>query len=275
MESQEWIVPGAPVKGYVWQAESPRGIVLLSHGFGEYAKRYLQKYHQLIPTLVENGFTVYSYDQRGHGASEGKRAVADLDVLVQDHLRAREALRQEPLPLFLFGHSLGGLVTAGSAALDPRGVSGVILSSPALLVGENEPALTKKLAPLLGKVAPSLPVTELPTTGLSRLKQEVADYEADQKNYHGKVPALTAASMLGLSARLWSRYPSWDLPTLVFHGTEDKLTDPRGSKRFVEAISAADKTYMEFKGGYHELLNDEPRAEVRELIVSWLRGRTK
>lgn len=269
------MVPGAPVKGYVWQAHNPRGLVLLSHGFGEYAGRYVQKYHQLIPTLVENGFIVYTYDQRGHGASEGKRAVTDLHVLVQDHLKAREALRQEPLPLFLFGHSLGGLVSAASAARDPRGLSGVILSSPALLVGENEPALLKKLAPLLAKIAPELPVTELPTASLSRIKSEVADYEADQINYHGKVPSLTAASMLDLSGRLWSQYPNWDLPTLVFHGSEDKLTDPRGSQRFVGAIRSSDKTHMEFKGGFHELLNDEPRAEVRELIVSWLRGRTK
>lgn len=274
MLQMEWKVPDVPVKGYVWEANSPRGLVLLTHGFGEYAGRYVQRYHGLIPALVENGFTVYAYDQRGHGQSAGRRAVVDLNVLVEDHLKARETLRGQPLPVFLFGHSLGGLVSAASAARDPRGLSGVILSSPALLVGADEPALVKKLAPLLAKVAPGLPVTQLPTGGLSRLKEEVAAYEADEQMYHGKVPALSGATMLNLSESLWRSYAGWQLPTLIFHGTQDKLTDPRGSKRFVETIPARDKTYMEFTGGYHELLNDEPRAEVRQLILDWLRQRT-
>lgn len=267
-------MPGAPVKGFVWQAQKPRGVVLLSHGFGEYASRYVEKYHGLIPELVRSGFTVYSYDQRGHGTSEGRRAVVDMTLLVEDHLKAREALRDQPLPVFLFGHSMGGLIAAASVARDPRGLSGVILSSPALLVGEDEPRLKKRLAPLLAKLFPAVAVTQLPTSGLSRRKDEVSAYEADQSIYHGKVSALSAGSMLALSDSLWRRYAQWTLPTLIFHGSEDKITDPRGSKRFHGAIPAKDKTYMEFEGGYHELLNDEPRAEVRELIVGWLRGHT-
>lgn len=268
-------MPGAPVVGYVWEAPQPRGVVLLAHGIGEYAQRYVDRYHGLIPALVSGGFTVYSYDQRGHGASAGRRAQVDLNVLVDDHLKAREALRhQTNLPVFLLGHSMGGLIAAASAARDPRGLSGVILSSPALLVGEEEPALTKRLAPVLAKLAPGAPVTQLPTSGLSRLKDEVAAYEADPQVYHGKVLALSASTMLSLSSGLWKQYSRWNLPTLVFHGSQDKITDPRGSRRFHEVIPAKDKTFMEFEGGFHELLNDEPRAEVRELILGWLRGRT-
>lgn len=274
MQQQEWTVPGAPVRGFVWPAEKPRGVVLLAHGFGEYAGRYVERYHGLIPELVNSGFTVYSYDQRGHGTSDGRRAVVDMNVLVEDHLKAREALRDQPLPVFLFGHSMGGLITAASAARDPRGLSGVILSSPALLVGEDEPRLKKKLAPLLARVAPGLPVAELPTSGLSRRKDELAAYEADRGIYHGKVAALSAGTMLSLSDSLWRRYPQWTLPTLIFHGSHDQITDPRGSRRFHDVIPAKDKTYMEFEGGYHELLNDECRAEVRELILGWLRGHT-
>ncbi|WP_291426994.1 alpha/beta hydrolase [Deinococcus sp.] len=274
MQKQLWTVPGAPVNGYMWQAARPRGAVLLAHGFGEYVGRYVEGYHGLIPALVESGLTVYAYDQRGHGTSEGRRAVVDMNDLVADHLRAREALRGQALPVFLFGHSMGGLISAASAARDPRGLSGVILSSPALLVGENEPALKKKLAPLLARVAPRLGVTELPTSHLSTQADQVRLYEEDQQIYHGKVPSLSAATMLVLSAQLWKAYPKWTLPTLVFHGSQDQVTDPRGSKRFFDLLPAADKTYMEFSGGYHELLNDKARAEVRELILSWLLERT-
>ncbi|ACO46573.1 alpha/beta hydrolase [Deinococcus deserti] len=273
MTLQQWTVPGAPVTGYVWPASSPRGAVLLSHGVGEYAGRYVERYHALIPTLVAAGFTVYAYDQRGHGQSAGRRAVVDMRVLVEDHLLAREALRGQPGPLFAFGHSMGGLVTAASVARDPRGLAGVILTSPALLVGEDESPLLKKVAPLLARIAPALPVTALDTANLSRLSDEVSAYQADASVYQGKVPALTAASMLTLSARLWASYERWTLPTLVIHGSADRITDPRGSQRFVEGIASTDKTFVHLEGGHHELLNDECRAEVRDRIVEWLQAR--
>ncbi|SEI70094.1 Lysophospholipase, alpha-beta hydrolase superfamily [Deinococcus reticulitermitis] len=271
---ETWPLPGAPVAGYVWSAERPRGAVLLTHGFGEYAGRYVERYHGLIPQLVGAGFSVYSYDHRGHGTSRGRRGVVNLSELLTDHFAAREALRSLPVPLYAFGHSMGGLITAAGAARDPRGLSGVILSSPALLIGAGEPPLLRRLAPLLARVAPGLPVTDLGTGGLSRLAHEVSAYEADEQIYHGKVPALTASSMLGLSDALWAEYSDWHLPTLVFHGDRDTVTDPQGSQRFFELIPAGDKTLRLFEGGYHELLNDEGREEVRALILDWLGERT-
>lgn len=266
----------APVQGYKWAARTPttRGTLLLAHGFGEYVGRYVDRYHALIPTLQAAGFDVYGYDQRGHGKSEGRRAVISAKVLTEDHLKAREALRGLPGPLFAFGHSLGGLIAASSVARDPRGLSGVILSSPALLVGENEPAWIKRLAPLMARIAPGLATTDLGTGGLSRIQAEVDAYEADALMYHGKVPALTGASMLQLSADLWAHTSRWSLPTLIVHGTQDKITDIRGSRRLMQEAPAADKRLVEIEGGYHELLNDECRDEVRGLIVDWLRERT-
>lgn len=274
MQADHWTVPGAPVVGYTWSAARPHAAVLLTHGFGEYAGRYATAYHGLIPALVAGGYRVYAYDQRGHGQSAGRRGVADLRDLVADHLKARDVLRGQPLPVFAFGHSMGGLVTAASVARDPRGLSGVILSSPALLVGENEPPLLRRLAPVLARALPTLPVTALPTSGLSRLPDQITAYEQDPQVYHGKVPALSAASMLSLSAALWPDYARWTLPTLVVHGGADQITDPRGSRRFIEAIASGDKTLLDLEGGYHELLNDEPREQVRTAILDWLDTRS-
>lgn len=274
MQPQDWTVPGAPVKGYVWPAAPQRGAVLLSHGVGEYATRYVERYHALIPALVARGYSVYAFDHRGHGQSPGRRAVVDLNDLVEDHLRAREVLRSLTVPVFAFGHSLGGLVTAASASRDPRGLAGVILSSPALLVGQEESAWLKKLAPLLARVAPALPVNALSTAHLSRLPEEVQAYEADEQVFHGKVRARTAASLLGLSERLWDMYPRWTLPTLTVHGEADRITDPRGSRRFHDLIASPDKELHLEAGGYHELLNDLPREQVRARLLDWLDART-
>lgn len=271
---------GAPVRGYAWPAPQPRAAVLLTHGFGEYAGRYVERYSALIPALVGAGLSVYATDLRGHGASGGRQAVVDVAELVEDHLRARETLRTQgsggqesggrPLPVFAFGHSLGGLLTAASVARDPRGLSGVILSSPALLIGEDQPGWLRALAPLVARVAPAAQVTALDSGNLSRLAAEVSAYHADAGIYQGKVPARTAASMLRLSRALWDRYPRWTLPTLVLHGSADRVTDPRGSRRFVEAIASADKTLHLAEGGYHELLNDEGREEVLGRVLAWL-----
>ncbi|MDO4263497.1 MAG: alpha/beta hydrolase [Deinococcus sp.] len=264
---------GAPVEGRTWKAANPRAAILLTHGFGEHLGRYVTHYQGLIPALVGLGFDVYGYDQRGHGQSLGRRAVVKVETLVRDHLMAREQLRRQPLPVYALGHSLGGLVTALSAARDPRGLSGLVLSSPALLVGASEPALARRAAPLLARLLPSLPVTALDSAGLSRLPDSVSAYQSDPQVYQGKVPALTAASMLQASQQGWKLYPSLKLPALVVHGSEDRLTDPAGSQRFIDTIGSEDKTLHSVAGGYHELLNDEAGDETARVILDWLDAR--
>jgi acylglycerol lipase len=268
---QPWpITHPVPVKTFMWAAEQPRANILLTHGFGEYSARY----HRLIGELNRAGHSVYTYDHRGHGESEGPRAVNDVAVLVHDHIALRESLRALPLPLFAFGHSLGGLVTAASYLQDPRGVAGVVLSSPALLVGVNEPGWMKAVGRVLSRVAPGLPLTVLPTGGLSRVAEEVTAYEQDPQMYHGKVPVQTAISMLKVSEGLWAKVPGWTLPTLIVHGDADKLTDVNGSRRFAKEIASSDKTYIEVPGGYHELFNDTVREEVTGKLVEWLGARS-
>ena len=197
----------------------------------------------------------------------------DVAVLVQDHIALRESLRALPEPLFAFGHSLGGLITAASYLQDPRGVVGVVLSSPALLVGVNEPGWLKAVGRVLARLAPGLPLTALPTGGLSRVAEEVTAYEQDAQMYHGKVPVLTAISMLKVSEGLWERVPGWTLPTLTVHGDADRITDVDGSRRFDREIASTDKTYVEVPGGYHELFNDAVREEITGKLLEWLGAR--
>ncbi len=266
-----WPMPHtAGVKTFLWPAEQERAAILLTHGFGEYSARY----HRLIAELNKGGHSVYTYDHRGHGQSDGARAVADMAHLVQDHITLREALRTLNVPLFAFGHSMGGLITAASYLQDPRGATGVVLSSPALLVGVNEPAWLKAVGRVLARVRPGLPLTVLPTGGLSRLAEEVSAYEGDELMYHGKVPVLTAISMLQLSESLWARAPGWTLPTLIVHGDADQLADVNGSRRFDREISSADHTYIEVPGGYHELFNDTVREEMTSRLLDWLKARS-
>jgi alpha-beta hydrolase superfamily lysophospholipase len=259
---------GTGLAGHCWEAADPRAVVLLQHGLGEYAERYVSQYGQIIPRLVAAGLSVYAIDLRGHGRSTGPRAALDVRDAVRDHLGARRTLQEMGLPIVLFGHSLGGLVTASSAAQDPANVHGVILSSPALLLKSN--AVGRAMALLLAGMLPGLPTVRLNPDDLCQRREIVAQVADDPLMHHGRVRALSGATMLAVSHEAWDRYRHWRLPTLVFHGTRDTYTDPAGSRRFFETIPAQDKTLHMVEGGYHELLNDHAGDDMLRLVMGWL-----
>lgn len=247
-------------------ADRPVGQVLLLHGLGEHSGRYVA----LALALRDAGFSVYTYDQRGHGRSAGVRALVNVEELLRDHFRAREFLRRSPLPTFVWGHSLGGLVTALSAARDPRSIAGVVLSSPALAPEHGVSPPLRLAAGVLGRLAPALPVTELDVAGLARNPEVARAYRADPLVYHGRVRAGTALSMMRAADELRALTPRWRLPTLVLHGDGDRLTHIGGSQRFVHSIASCDKRLLTHPGGYHELFNDDSREEVLPQALAWL-----
>ncbi len=255
--------------GYCWRAANARGVVLLTHGFAEYAERYVDHYHGLIPRLLALGFDVYAFDMRGHGRSAGPRGVVDMREAVADHRAARRALRQHGKPLFLFGHSLGGLVTAVSVAEDASDVAGVVLSAPALQLAA--PAHLQAIASIVAAFAPAARlVPPLDAEGLSRIPDEVRAYRSDPMISDTRVPARTGVTAIAVAESGWRRYEAWTTPVLVLHGEQDRATDPRGSKRFFEMIKSSDKRLELYPEGMHELLNDLERDAALELISTWL-----
>jgi alpha-beta hydrolase superfamily lysophospholipase len=258
------------LSGYVWRAPGARANLLLTHGFAEYAERYAAHYHGLVPKLNALGLDVYAFDLRGHGRSPGARGVTDLRDAVADHRAARKALFGKPL--FLFGHSLGGLVTAASVADDQSGVAGVILSAPALLI--SVPAHLRAIAGVVSLIAPSARVAPpIDVSGLSRIPEEIEAYRSDPMVSDPRVPAKTGATAIAVAERAWTRYPNWTAPVLILHGERDTATEPEGSKRFLSMIRSADKRLALYPDGRHELLNDLDRDAVMEMILEWLRRR--
>ncbi len=261
---------GRGLAGYAWRTPEARANILLAHGFAEYAERYVAHYHRLIPQLNALGFDVYAFDLVGHGRSAGARGVTDLKKAVGDHQAARRALQDKPL--FLFGHSLGGLVTAASVARDKSSVAGVVLSAPALLI--TAPAALKLLANVFAVIAPGLRLAPpLDTDGLSRIPEEVAAYKSDPMVSDPRIPAKTGATAIAIAEEAWTRYPAWSVPTLVLHGLKDTATDPEGSKRFAAMIVSRDKKLELYPEGRHELLNDLDRDAALALISEWLTAR--
>ncbi|WP_395644838.1 lysophospholipase [Terricaulis sp.] len=263
---------GRGLSGYVWRAAEPRANLLLMHGFAEYAERYVTRYSQLIPKLNALGFDVYAFDAQGHGRSPGARGIADAKQTVADHRAARTRLAAQGKPLFLLGHSMGGLITAASVAADPSDVAGVVLSAPALLV--QAPSHLRAIAGFVSVIAPGARlVPPLSMDGLSRIPEEIAAYQADPMVSDPRVPARTGVTIIAVSEQAWAQYPAWRTPVLVLHGGKDTATDPEGSRRFIATIAASDKQFEFFPEGRHELLNDLDRDKALEVILAWLRAR--
>lgn len=262
-----------PVKAFSSLVQNPRGMVIVHHGYAE----HLHRYQHLVDLVNELGFHAFGFDQRGHGHTTNPPTglVEDFDRHVQDSLEFRVFLREQypHLPVILFGHSMGGLLAVRSAEANPKGVDGVILSSPALLIGTDTPAFMKSLSTVLSQITPGLQVVPLDSKKISRHAHVVTAYDTDPLVYHGKVKARTGSEMLRASGNVWYGTAQWQHPTLIFHGTQDGLADINGSRRFYSEIRSEDKTFREFEGGYHELLNDQVAEEAFQLIREWLNAR--
>lgn len=256
--------------------ESPRGTVLLSHGYAEHCGRYAR----LRSALTRAGYDVASFDHAGHGTSGGDRGRVDVGALIRDFGVARgQALAHARTPdLFLFGHSMGGLIAAAGAILDPTRLRGIVLSAPALRpLPRVAPSQARMLAPL-ARLCPGLVVTkgasDMEVSPLSRNPEVQRAFDADPLNYVGGVPILTGVTMILQGDEVLRHAARLRTPTLVMHGSHDLMADLRGSRDLVRSARAAnpgaDIHLRVVDGAYHELLNEpEGPGLIRDIII-WL-----
>jgi alpha-beta hydrolase superfamily lysophospholipase len=254
------------------EAASPRAAVVLVHGYAEHCGRY----GGVARALADAGALVYAYDQRGFGRSGGRRAYVDtFDQYLDDlaHVLSFVRARTPDVPLFLFGHSMGGLVALKYVLDRSPTVAGLMLSAPALEINPDLAPLLRRLAHLLGRLAPTLPTVRSPEGALSRDPAVVEAAQTDPLNYHGRIPARTGAELLRAGADVRGRLDTLTRPFLVLHGTADPLAEPKWSRRLYARAAAPDKTLRLYEGSYHEPFHDYDRAEVLADLSAWLRER--
>jgi acylglycerol lipase len=255
----------------VWNPDTePRGTLVISHGLGEYGRRY----DHVADRLCALGLVVAVPDHRGHGRSGGPRAgLKRFSDYTDDLHRVFGVVRLPDRPAFLLGHSMGGTVALDYALKHPDTLSGLILSAAAVQPGDDQPKAALAIAKLLGKFLPSLPTAKLDSTGISRDPRVVAAYDADPQVFHGKVPAGLAGGMLGVMDSFPARLPEMAMPLLVLHGSADKMTSPAGSDLVMERAGSTDKTQRVYDGLYHEIFNEPERDLVLDDVVDWLTTR--
>ena len=257
----------------VWTPETPpRAVVVLSHGLGEYARRY----DHVAQRFAEAGLATYALDHRGHGRSGGKRVLvrdiseytADFDTLV------KIATREHPgLKCIVLGHSMGGGIVFAYGVERPDNYDMMVLSGPAVAAQDQVSPLLAFAAKVLGSVLPGVPAQELDVDAISRDPAVVAAYKEDPLVYHGKVPAGVGRALLHVGETMPQRAPALTAPLLVVHGSDDRLIPVAGSRRLVECVGSTDVVLKVYPGLYHEVFNEPEREQVIGDVVSWITAR--
>jgi alpha-beta hydrolase superfamily lysophospholipase len=258
--------------------EEPAAALVVVHGYGEHGGRY----QHLADAMVPRGYAVHVFDLRGHGRSPGVRGhverfsdyVGDARLFVDAVAaeRAAEAGRPAP-PLFLLGHSLGGLIATSCAEAHPDGLAGLILSSPFLRLRLPVGGVKRAAARVLSKVAPTRDIgNSIPAEELSHEPGVVAAYKTDPLNHH-VATARWAAEALAAQRAALSAAGQLRLPLLVMYAGADTIADPAASRELFASAASADKTIRCYDGYYHELFNEVGRDAVFADLAAWLAPR--
>jgi alpha-beta hydrolase superfamily lysophospholipase len=267
--------PGARNRRIFWQSwrpeSAPPASVVIVHGASEHSDRY----QHVADALNQAGYAVYALDHRGHGRSEGPRALIDrLDYAVADlgQVVAKASDADPEVPLFVFAHSMGATVALPYAIADQDRLDGLILSGP-LAALEAAPAPLRLAGRVLSAVAPTLPLIAIDASLVSRDPAVVQAYRSDPLVHHGRLPARTVAELATAVDSFPATVGAITVPTLIMYGSADRLAPPAGSQMLAERIGATDKTVKAYPGLFHEIVNEPEREQVLADLRAWISGR--
>jgi alpha-beta hydrolase superfamily lysophospholipase len=257
-----------------WEPDqAPKAAVALVHGLGEHVGRFAH----VGEAFNKAGYALMGFDLRGHGQSGGPRGhtpsfeayMQDIDLLLEQVRR-----RYPGLPVFLYGHSLGGILVLNYGLRRKPDLKGVIATSPGLHTELEKQPVKVMLAKVLGGVAPSASMhSGLATAALSHDPQVERDYVSD-KLVHDKVTLGFGKIMLEANQWALQHASEFPLPLLLMHGKADALAFPSGSEEFAAALGGKAKLVL-WDGLYHETHNEPEKAEVFKTAIEWMDERLK
>jgi acylglycerol lipase len=253
-----------------WQPAAARGVVVICHGVNSHSGYFTWPAEQLAST----GLAVYALDLHGRGQSDGERFYLEK---ISDYVHDVHAVvslaksRNAGLPVFLLGHSAGGVVSCVYTLEHQADLAGLICESFAFQVAAPDFALA--VVKGLSHLAPHAHVLRLKNEEFSRDPEVVGAMNADPLIANEVQPTRTVAELVRADERLKREFPLITLPVLILHGTADKVTNPRGSQLFYDTAGSQDKTLKLYDGHVHDLLNDVGKEQVMADIGEWIAAR--
>jgi alpha-beta hydrolase superfamily lysophospholipase len=253
-----------------WSPEKdPRGVLIVVHGLAEHSGRY----KNFVDYFVPRGYAIYSLDHIGHGKSGGERVFVERFVEFIEPLRILHQRIQDfyaGKPIFMVGHSLGGLITSLYLANYQDELSGSIISGPLTELPDYITPLTEFAANIFSFIMPKVGLVQIDAEGISRDPRVVQNYENDPLVYRGKNTARLGAETLSAMKYNAALAGKITLPVLILQGSADKLVNPQGSQNLYDLLGSEDKTLHYFDGLYHEIYNEPEQESVFHFVEEWL-----
>ncbi|WP_241236347.1 alpha/beta hydrolase [Brevibacillus marinus] len=259
-----------------WPIPAAKGSIVLLHGTAEHSGRY----EHVATYLNQCGYAVYAGDLPGWGRSFGRKGHVDafreyLEAVREwlDQVRAEAGAADKPL--YLMGHSLGGLIAIRFLQQEngQDQVSGAILSSPCLKLRLAVPAWKRKAAEQLNRFWPKLRMSnQIAPWMVSRDETVRRQYDADPLVYR-KVSVRWFCELQNAMRAAREEAEKLTVPLLIVQAGDDQLVDPAAAADFVKRASSSDKTFQLFPALYHEVLNEPEREQVLAAIGEWLHRR--
>lgn len=261
---------GLSLFGRAWLPHDvPIANIALVHGIGEHSGRY----DHVANYFHQRDYAVFAIDLRGHGQSDGPRGHIEQ---FQDYLDDVKTLityiedRSANVPLFLLGHSMGGLIALVYALTYPDDISAVIVSSPALRSRVEVPTWKVTLGNLMSTLNPTMAMTtDLDPFALSRDERVVKAYQEDPL-VHDQVTARWFTEFMKASEWAMEEANRLAVPALILQGGSDQIVDPAGAREFFDRIGLEDKYYIEYEPLYHEIFNEPEHLSVLGDVEAWL-----
>jgi alpha-beta hydrolase superfamily lysophospholipase len=265
---QAWL-PGRPGSD---ETEGVEAVIAVVHGYGDHGGRFAW----FGEAMNNRGYAVYAYDLRGHGQSSGTRGqVRRFDEYLDDtHFFLEEVRRRQPgKPLFLLGHSMGGLICARIAEERAPAVTGLVLSAPFLALVADVPPTKAVGARLLAVIWPGKDVgNTVQAADLSHDEQVVEAYVTDPLVHH-VAPARWAVQTLAAQDAAMAGAERIALPLYLLYGKDDPVADSTFAEALFARTASEDKTVRAYEGLLHECFNEVGREQVYDDLAAWIAQR--
>ncbi len=227
----------------------------------------------IVNHFVPRGYAVYGLDHLGHGKSSGTRVYVRQFEDYTDTLQVYFNRIRPSKPVFLIGHSMGGLIGAIYLLEHQAQLTGAILSGPAVKVPDKITPAVVFAGKVLSTLMPKFGLLGLEAEGVCRDPAVVNAYVNDPLVHRGKTTARLAAEMLKAMQKISTQASKITLPIMIVQGGADRLVDPAGARMLYDRVSSTHKEIRVYEGFYHEVFNEPERERVLADVEGWMEVR--
>jgi alpha-beta hydrolase superfamily lysophospholipase len=254
-----------------WIPENVQGNLIITHGHGEHSDCYAR----VVDALDGKGWSVFAWDWRGHGRSDGQRGyAADFNEYCYDfeaflkYLKEQNSLSDKPT--VLLAHSMGGLIQLKTllSHLELQ-FAAQVLSSPFLGVAVDVPAYKQVGAQLLIRFLPKVTLSnEISPTFLSRDPAIIEEFQEDVLR-HNRICSAVYLGALESFDFVQQRADKLNIPTLFQISDKDQVASSIEMQKFFDHVEC-EKVLKIYAGHKHELYNDLGREKVFQDLNAFL-----